>query len=93
MSDVSALPDKFRSKQLLSEELAMSINKSKCTNLPADEASYEMAASEEEIYLEETEEELRAILTSCDPFQRKTTMEYWEKQREELEFGWRKRDS
>src|SRR5207248_10264111 len=31
------------------------------------EAYYETVASQEEIYLEETEEELRAILTSDDP--------------------------
>jgi hypothetical protein len=31
------------------------------------EAYYETLASQEEIYLEETEEELRMILESCDP--------------------------
>jgi hypothetical protein len=71
----------------------MSINKSEDQNLPTDETFYETAASQEEIYLEETEEELRAILTSGDPSQNKTTVECWEKQREELELGWRKRDS
>ena len=37
-------------------------------NLPTDaEAYYEAVASQEEIYLEETEEELRMILASDDP--------------------------
>lgn len=45
----------------------MSINMSNDKNLPTDEAYYEELASQEEIYLEETEEELRAILTSNDP--------------------------
>jgi hypothetical protein len=37
-------------------------------NLPTDtEACYEVVASQEEIYLEETEEEIRMILTSDDP--------------------------
>ena len=31
-------------------------------NLPTDDAYYEAIASEEEVYLEETEEELRSIL-------------------------------
>jgi hypothetical protein len=46
----------------------MSINMSNDKNIPTDtEAYYEELASQEEIYLEETEEELRAILTSDDP--------------------------
>jgi hypothetical protein len=45
----------------------MSINMSKDKNIPTDtEAYYETVASQEEIYLEEREEELRAILTSDD---------------------------
>ena len=45
----------------------MSINMSNEKDIPADtEAYYETVASQEEIYLEETEEELRAILTSDD---------------------------
>jgi hypothetical protein len=37
-------------------------------NIPTDaEAYYEAVASQEEIYLEETEEELRMILASDDP--------------------------
>ncbi len=46
----------------------MSINMSNDKNISTDtEAYYETIASQEEIYLEETEEELRAILTSDDP--------------------------
>jgi len=46
----------------------MSINMSKDKNIPTDtESYYETVASQEEIYLEETEEELRAILISDDP--------------------------
>jgi len=46
----------------------MSINMSNENNIPTDtEAYYEMVASQEEIYLEETEEELRAILIFYDP--------------------------
>ena len=38
------------------------------TNIPTDaDAYYEAVASQEEIYLEETEEELRTIFTSDDP--------------------------
>jgi hypothetical protein len=45
----------------------MSINMSKDKNIPTDtEAYYETVASQEEVYLEEREEELRAILTSDD---------------------------
>ncbi|MBZ5570675.1 MAG: hypothetical protein LAO09_02210 [Acidobacteriia bacterium] len=46
----------------------MSINISNDKNIPTDaEACYETVASQEEIYLEETEEELRAILIFDDP--------------------------
>ena len=46
----------------------MSINMSNHKNIPTDtEACYEELASQEEIYLEETEEELRAILIFDDP--------------------------
>ncbi len=49
-------------------EIVMSINMSKDKNIPTDtESYYETVASQEEIYLEETEEELRAILISDDP--------------------------
>jgi hypothetical protein len=46
----------------------MSINMSNDKNIPTDtEDYYGELASQEEIYLKETEEELRAILTSDDP--------------------------
>ena len=46
----------------------MSINMSNDKNIPTDtEACCEELASQEEIYLEETEEELRAILIFDDP--------------------------
>ena len=46
----------------------MSINMNREKSIPTDtEAYYEELASQEEIYLEETEEELRVILTSDDP--------------------------
>ena len=46
----------------------MSINMNDDKNIPAEtEACYETVASQEEIYLEEVEEELRAILIFGDP--------------------------
>ena len=46
----------------------MSINMSNNKNIPTEtEACYEMIASQEEIYMEETEEEVRAILIFSDP--------------------------
>ena len=46
----------------------MSINMNDDKNIPTDtEAHYETVASQEEIYLEEVEEELRAILIFGDP--------------------------
>ena len=46
----------------------MFIYESNAENIPTDtEAYYEAVASQEEIYLEETEEELRVILESDDP--------------------------
>src|SRR5438876_10114038 len=48
----------------------MSINMSNDRNIPTDtDAYYEAVASQEEIYLEEIEEELRAIWISYDTFQ------------------------
>ena len=45
----------------------MSIDKSNEENIPTDsEAYYEELASQEEIYLEETEEEVHAVLDSYD---------------------------
>ena len=46
----------------------MAIDESSQENIPNDsEAYYEAVASQEEIYLEEVEEELRSILTFGDP--------------------------
>lgn len=62
----------------------MSINMDNAKDIPPDtEACYEMVASQEEIYLETTEEELRASLTS-EP----TTAEHWRTNREKLELDW-----
>ena len=59
------------------------------TNIPTDaDAYYEAVASQEEIYLEETEEELRAIFTSDGPSPHNATAECWRRKREELELGW-----
>ena len=70
----------------------MSINMRNDENSLTDTEAYqETVASQEEIYLEVTEEELRAVLTS-DAIANKTTAQCWEKQREELELGWMKRD-
>ena len=62
----------------------MSISMGNEKNIPPDaEACYETVASQEEIYLETTEEELRASLTS-EP----TTAEHWRTNREKLELYW-----
>ena len=67
----------------------MSINTNKDKNIPIEtEACYEALASEEEIYLEETEEEVRAILTSNDQSPSQTTAEYWQSKIEKLEVDW-----
>ena len=59
------------------------------SSIPTDtDAHYEAVASQEEIYLEETEEELRAIFISDDPSRHNTTAECWRRKREELELGW-----
>ena len=67
----------------------MSLYKNDDENIPADtEAYYEAAACQEEIYLEEVEEELRAILTSDDQLPSRTKAEYWRSKIEELELDW-----
>ena len=67
----------------------MPINMSKDNSIPADaEACYETVASQEEIYLEETEEEVRAILTSNDQSPSQPTAQYWRSKIEELELDW-----
>ena len=64
--------------------LTMSINMDDEKKVPPHtDACFETIASEEEIYLETTEEELRAILTS-EP----TAANHWRINREKLELGW-----
>jgi hypothetical protein len=64
--------------------LKMSINVGDEPNIPPDEeACREEVASQEEIYLETTEEELRADLTS-EP----ATAKHWRMNREKLESDW-----
>jgi len=59
------------------------------SNIPTvTDAYYEAVASQEEIYLEETKEELRASFTSGDPSPHNATAESWRRKREELELGW-----
>jgi hypothetical protein len=78
------------SQQSLTGEITMAINTNKDKNIPPDtEACYETLASQEEIYLEETEEEVRAILTSDDQSPSQTTAEYWQSKIEELELDWK----
>ena len=67
----------------------MAINTNNDENIPIEtEDRFEKLASREEIYLEETEEEVRAILTSDDQSPVKTTAEYWRSKIEELELDW-----
>ena len=67
----------------------MPINTNNDKSIPTDaEAYYEGLASQEEIYLEETEEEVRAILISDDQSPSRTTAEYWRSKIEELELDW-----
>jgi hypothetical protein len=67
----------------------MPINMSKDDSIPTDaEPCYETLASQEEIYLEETEEEVRTILTSGDQSPSQATAEYWQGNIEELELDW-----
>jgi hypothetical protein len=65
----------------------MSINISNDNNIPP-EVYYQKQASQEELYLEETEQEVRAILTSDDQGSSRTTAEYWQSKIEELELDW-----
>ena len=68
----------------------MAINTNKDKNIPADpEACYATLPSQEEIYLEETEEEVRAILTSDGQVQSRIEAEYWRRKIEKLEFDWK----
>jgi hypothetical protein len=67
------------------KEMTMS-TKNDDNNIRTDaEACYERVASQEEIYIETTEEELRATLTSEESGK---TAEYWRSNREKLELNW-----
>ena len=67
----------------------MATNKNNDKNIPCEtEACYETLASQEEIYLEETEEEVRAILTSDDQSPSQTTAIEWRNKIEGLELDW-----
>jgi hypothetical protein len=67
----------------------MAINTNNDKSIPTDTEAYcEELAGQEEIYLEETEEEVRAILTSDDEGPSRTTAEYWRSKIEELELDW-----
>ena len=66
----------------------MAINRGTGENMPADTEAYcETIAGQEEIYLEETEEELRAILVSDDPVPSDSTDEQLDRATEELFTG------
>ncbi len=66
----------------------MSINMRDDNNIPPDtEAYYETVASQEEIYLEETEEELRAILIFDSPCPSESVDETLDEAAEELITG------
>ncbi len=67
----------------------MSINMDNDRNIPADaEANCETVASQEEIYLEETEEEVRAILISYDPPPPQNNSSTFEENCEVRELDW-----
>ena len=67
----------------------MSINMEDKKNIPPNaEACYEKVANQEEIYLETTEEELRADLIS-EP----ATAKHWRMNREKLESDWERKIS
>ena len=68
----------------------MSIEKNSQENIQNDsDAYYETNASQEEIYLEEVEEELRAIVTSDDPSPHNSTAELLAEETRATELGWR----
>jgi DNA repair ATPase RecN len=72
----------------------MPINMSKDDSIPTDaEACYETVASQEEIYLEATEEEMRASFVSSEQSPSRATVEYWQSKIEELELDWGERAS
>jgi hypothetical protein len=68
----------------------MAINTNEDKRIPPDtDADAEAVASQEEIYLEETEEEVRTIMTSDDQVQSRIEAEYWRRKIEKLEFDWK----
>jgi hypothetical protein len=74
---------------ILTGDIAMIINPNDDTNIPVEtEDRYETLARQEEIYLEETEEEVHAILTSDDQSPAQTRAKYWRSKIEELELDW-----
>ena len=77
------------SERNIEREHAVAIRMSNDQKVPTDDAYYEAVASQAEIYLEETEEELRAIFTSEDPSPHNAASECWRRKREQLELGWR----
>jgi hypothetical protein len=67
----------------------MPIEKNSQENIQNDsDAYYQTIVSQEEIYLEEVKEELRAILAPNDQSPSRKTGEYWQGRIEELELGW-----
>jgi len=82
-------PGKGAATKQITEGHNVPINMSKDNRIPPDaEACHETVASQEEIYLEETEEEVRAILTSNDQSPSQPTAQYWRSKIEELELDW-----
>jgi hypothetical protein len=71
----------------IQRDITMSINITDDKNIPP-EVYCEEQASQEELYLEETEEEVRAILTSDDQVPSRTKAEYWLSKLQEQEVDW-----
>ena len=68
----------------------MAINTNEDKRIPPDtDAGAEAVASQEEIYLEEREEEVRAMLTSDVQGQSRIEAEFWRRKIEKLEFDWK----
>jgi hypothetical protein len=74
----------------LMREITMAIDTHEDKRIPSDtDAHAEAVASQEEMYLEETEEEVRAILTSDGQVQSRIEAEFWRRKIEKLEFDWK----
>lgn len=68
----------------------MAINTNNDKSIPTNTKDYyEEPAAQEEIYLEEIEEELRASLTSDDQVLSRTKAEYWQSRIKKLELNWK----